>query len=134
MKKILSALICVICLAVFNFCLANRYDDNPDYIRVRYAPNSFAYIDLKSVDVQEYNPPYYQIAVNYIVVVERDNSSSRYDIVKRYNWDTKETFHRDEYGNWKKDEIKDNSARSARSRSFCDALFRAAYGMDFYGY
>ena len=137
MKKFLSVLAFALCILSVNFCFANPYDDNPNYIRVRHAPNSFAYINKNSVDVQEYNPPHYQIAVHYVVVVEGrggENTTQEYDIAKRYNWDTKETFHLNEKGVWQKDDIKGNLARDARSRAFCDAIFRAAYGMDFYGY
>ena len=137
MKKFLSVIAFAICIMSVNFCFANPYDDNSNYIRVRYAPNSFAYINLNSVKVQEYNPPHYQIAAHYVVVVEGRGGESNvqeYDITKRYNWDTKETFHLNENGNWQKDDIKGNLAPHARSRAFCDAIFRAAYNMDFYGY
>lgn len=137
MKKILSAVLFAICILSVNFCFANPYDDNPNYIRVRYALNSFAYINLNSVKVQEYNPPHYQISAHYVVVVEGrggENNIQEYDITKRYNWDTKETFHLNEAGNWQKDDIKGNLASNARSRAFCDAIFRAAYNINFYGY
>jgi len=134
MKKILSALAFVIFAGIFNFCSANRYDNDPDYICMFSHQGYYNYLYLPSIDVQEYNPPHYQIG--YKVVEFNDSSRKsvwRYD-AKRYNWYTKESFHL-ENGYWVKDDVYNWAPGPARrARYAADVVFRAAYGMNFYGY
>lgn len=126
-----------------NICLANYHDDS-DYVFVTMAQGDI-YLNLKSIDVQEYNPPHYQIAGTFVYVCpyfdENDNilfKESRFILVKRYNWYTKETFSRDyeDKNKWIKDKIdeKKSGLAAIRNRSFADSMFKAAYGVDFYGY
>ena len=90
-------------------------------------------MDLSSVDVQEYNPPHYQIAGTFIHVIGDDSGKySEHYTVKRYNWYTKETYSRKDYGNWVKDEVSARNMVSAQIKAFANALFYAAYGMNFY--
>ena len=135
MTKFLSVCVFAICIFSANFCSANRYDDDPDYMFVTAAQGSI-YLHLPSVDVQEYNPPHYQIAGHFIHLLNgSEDNISDFFRTYRYNWDTKEIFSMDEYGNFKKSDIKNgNTQSSLRSRKICDSLFRAAYGIDFYGY
>jgi len=134
MKKILSALVLVIFAGIFNFCSANRYDDSPDYIFVTAGNMGYCYLYLPSVDVQEYNPPHYKIAGHFIHYGGLDGKTLT-NIYKtiRYNWYTKETFQL-ENGSWKKSDVNGEIQPVRQNRKFADALFRAAYGMDFYGY
>lgn len=137
MKKILSALMFVICILSVNFCSARAndpYENNPNYLVAASYPNGKSYINLQSVQVAEYNPPHYQIFANAVFFSYMDGAIEHYVMEKRYNWNTKETFSRDDYGNWKKENIKGSDGASRRMRHEADALFRAAYGMDFYGY
>ena len=140
MKKILSALMFAICILSVNFCYAgihDYYENHPDY-RLFYSHQGYySYLYVPSIDVQEYNPPHYQIGYKLIDITEilgTNEKKWRYDS-KRYNWYTKETFSL-KNGYWVKDEVQDNldSQPVRTNRKFADALFRAAYGMDFYGY
>ena len=140
MKKILSALVFAICLSVFDFCSAyDPYRYNPDYMYLStFGIDQHSwYLYIPSVDVQEYNPPHYQIAGRFVTYVDGINgkyqSESWRILVHRYNWYTKESFSLDDNGNWKKDP--DGNSNAERSyRISADALFKVAYGMYFYGY
>ena len=132
MKKFLSvALVALFITFSANICSANRYDDDPDYVFVTNAQGSI-YLSIRSIDVQEYNPPHYQIAGTFVWTNNKSESWSF--LVKRYNWYTKESYSRDKNGNWQKTKIEPDCSATMRNRKFADALFRAAYGMDFYGY
>ena len=132
MKKFLSALmIALIVTFSANICAANRYDDDPDYVYVMAHGQGIVYLYIRSIDVQEYNPPHYQIAGTFVHVsgmYHNLGKTTTYYVTKRYNWYTKETFRRNDYGNWEKD------YNVYHAKVEADALFRAAYGMDFYGY
>ena len=135
MKKIFSICAFAMCIFSLSFCSANYYDDNPDYALVTFAQGSI-YLYLPSVDVQEYNPPHYQIAGHFVHLINGSEDNVR-DIFfsYRYNWDTKETFSMNKKGNFEKDDLKtENSQAGLRGRKMRDSLFRAAYGIDFYGY
>ena len=141
MKKFLSAaLIALVVTFAANVCAAYDYDNDSDYVFVTTGQQGSYYLSLKSIDVQEYNPPHYQIAGTFVHVYGLgDGRKERwFSVIKRYNWYTKETFGRDENGYWRKEEIgnrNDNGlGAGARERKMADALFRAAYGIDFYGY
>ena len=138
MKKFLSSLI-VMLIVTFsaNICAArhyNVYDYDPNYVWVfTQGSGGFStYLYLPSIDVQEYNPPHYQIAGNFVTIGGKETSEVWGIFVLRFNWYTKETFWRDNYGNWQKEDVNGSFGKDWRRRA--DALFRAAYGIDFYGY
>ena len=132
MKKFLSALVFAVCILSVNFCSANYYDNSPDYYRTTVGGGYAVYIFIKSVDVQKYNPPHYQIACNLIHVDNRSGklANKTYRVV-RYNYYTKESFTLDRYGDWRKNDIYANSA-DRHDAIIANALFRVAYGMNFY--
>ena len=138
MKNLLDLVKILVLAAVMilpaNFCSANYYDDSPDYVYVNWEPSVKTYLDLRSVDVQEYNPPHYQISGVFVDVQTRPDSVKEFVFTVRYNWYTKETYIRNEFGNWEKENIKGQGHSNEYCRSMDDALFRAAYKMDFYGY
>lgn len=135
MKKFVAVMIFAFVAAFsVNFCSANYYDDSPDYVYITTHQGTY-YLYLPSVDVQEYNPPHYQIAGDIVHVSGFNGKESWWNIVIRYNWYTKETFRLNDSNSWVKEDITgDNFAASRRKRNIADALFRAAYNMDFYGY
>jgi len=137
MKKILSALVLVIFAGIFNFGsadLQDDYDRHPDYIFVTTGQMGVYYLYLPSVDVQEYNPPHYQISGHFIHYGGLDGKTlTNIYITLRYNWYTKETFQL-KNGYWEKADVSGDYQPVRQNRQFADALFRAAYGMDFYGY
>ena len=101
MKKLL--LMMILCLVMMsnsvNLCSANLkdyYDNNPDYVHVATG-HFIVYLYLPSIDVQEYNPPYYQIAGKFVGTDGYDRKRESIEIV-RFNWYTKETFHKNKYG------------------------------------
>ena len=128
MKKILSALVFAICILSVNFCSADPYENNPNYLYIGAGNGGMWYFKKSSLDVQEYNPPHYQIAGTFIHYSQ--SAVSKY-IVKRYNWYTKETFHL-KNGYWEKDEVNGNYMMPIQTRHFANILFYAAYGMNFY--
>ena len=135
MKNFLFAVIITLVVGLSVNCSANPYENDPNYQLVVSDINGIYYLYLPSLEVQEYNPPHYQIAVNFAFVSYYDGSTNSYKNVKRYNWYTKETFHQNEEGNWVKDEISHgNSLSEMRPRIIADAMFGAAYGINFYGY
>ena len=138
MKNFLSALVFGICFLSVNFCSAgihDYYENHPDY-RLFYSHQGYySYLYVPSIDVQEYNPPHYQIGYKLINITEIPGTNEkkwRYDS-KRYNWYTKETFHL-ENGYWVKDDVTSQTGMAERARYAADVVFRAAYGMNFYGY
>lgn len=133
MKKIFTVLtVALIVTFTANLCAAYDYDNDPNYVFVTTA-NGGIYLNLRTVNVHDYNPPHYQIAGWFVWT--NGNKERQFEVVIRYNWNSKETFHREE-GYWRKDIISDNidSLGVRRNRQMADALFRAAYGMNFYGY
>ena len=93
------------------------------------------YLNLKSIDVQEYNPPHYQIAGQIVTVCNMDDSIQRDIVTLRYNYYTKETFFRNEYGNWiiyVKRESNNYTPVYYYKLRIANALFKAAYRMNFY--
>ena len=132
MKKILSLLVFAICILSINFCSANRYDNDPDYVALWGRQGIYEYLYLPSVHVQEYNPPHYQIGFNTLSL-SGENERWIYNCAKRYNWYTKESFHL-ENGYWVKDDVDPTHGLSGSyNRALANALFRAAYRMNFYG-
>ena len=135
MKKFLSVAIFALVVAFSaNICAANYYSDNPNYKFIRYDGVSGLeyYLNLRSVDVQEYNPPHYQIAGQFIVVDSYDGSEKKFNRTLRYNHYSKDVFYMDENGNWKISRNKTDQNSDAIAISLANALFSAAYGMDFY--
>ena len=136
MRKILFMAVFAIVAITFNICSANAYDDNPDYAYVITANQGTWYLNLKTIDVVRYRPPQYQIAGSFIHVSPQadgiEKVSNRY-VLLMFDWDTKETFHKDTYGNWEKSNVEGDTTNARVNRKFADALFRAAYNMDFYG-
>ena len=138
MKKFLSAALIVFVFTLSaNICAANYYDDDPNYFYVITAHQGSYYLNLRSIDVQEYNPPHYQIAGTFVHVSGMYNNlgeATMLYVTERFNWYTKESYNRDKNGNWRKTVIEPDCTATKVNRKFADALFRAAYGMDFYGY
>ena len=131
MKKFLSFIMFfVMMITLTNICSAHECENSPYYIYVTNSQGKI-YLYLRTVNVHEYNPPHYQIAGDFIWV--NGDKERRFKVVVKYNWDKKETYHRNE-GYWTKDATEYENYGSKRNRQMADALFRAAYGMDFYGY
>ena len=137
MKKIIFMASLIIAALAFNICFANSYDDDPNFDYVVTANGGTHYLNLRTIDIVQYSPPQYQIAGTFIHVSPqadgKEQVSSRY-VQILFDWDTKETFHKDTYGNWEKSNVEGDTTNATVNRKFADALFRAAFKMDFYGY
>ena len=123
---------------------------NPNYIVVRDSGSYITdviYFYSPSLSVKEYKPPHYKIS-GYFYDLYEDGRSIITDKIYyqvRYNWYTKESWHLEYYANdsgdllnekdyyWEKDG-RGTDGKSEIQRQMADALFRAAYGMNFYGY
>ena len=134
MKKFLSLMVVMFVVTFAANVNAGRlydyYNNHPDYAGFgRMGFYTFVY--LPSIHVQEHNPPHYQIGYNCVNVNDDSGTESwSYNNAKRYNWNTKESFHL-ENGYWVKDEVGDYG-RGLRNKDFANVIFRAAYGMNFY--
>ena len=137
MKNFIFMAVLTIAALTFNICSANSYDDNPDYMYVTTAHGGTHYLNLKTIDVIQYKPPQYQIAGSFVYVSPQadgtEKVSGRYGLLL-FDWDTKEIFHKDTYGNWEKSNVEGDTTNAIVNRKFADALFRAAFKMDFFGY
>ena len=134
MKSFLSAMIIALVVALSANCSAeyrDYYKNDSNYTLVRSGHGAHEYLYLPSVEVQEYDPPHYQIAGTIVIMYDRNQKDDIIHELVRYNWYTKETFHRDNYGNWQKDKVRNHIEWYAR-KSVANALFKAAYGMNFY--
>lgn len=133
MKKFLSVIVFLIMIITSaNLCSAyesNEYDNSPYYVFVTTSQGHI-YLDLRTVNVHDYNPPHYQIAGEFIWI--NGDKERRFEVVIKYNLDTKEIYNRED-GYWTKSDVNGDSNVQKSNRKFADALFRAAYGMDFYG-
>ena len=134
MKKFFAPLIFAVCILSVNFCSAMYYDDDPNYVFIDVQGSGcyHSYYYLPSLEVQIYNPPYYQIAITEVTIGGKGiiPEEHRFKEIIWYNWDKKETFRTDFYGNWSKDDIVNDYHEYCKKSA--DILFRAAYGMSFY--
>ena len=125
MKKIFLMLAVTFILATsFNVC-------NAEYVYVTTNKGNI-YLDTSSVKVVDPNPPYYYIGGHFI---NHDGNKvvNSFDVVLGYNWDTKETFSW-QNGSWQRFNTYGESTGPRMNRKIADALFKIAYGQNFYGY
>ena len=134
MRKIFFAMIVLVVSLSVNCEAGNRFDDDPNYVFIISGDGKFTYFYAPSVDVQEYNPPHYQIAGQFVSIGLLDEHIRYFKIIMRYNWYTKEIFTRNKDGRWQKTHVKDaaDSVLARGNINIANALFRAAYGMNFY--
>ena len=152
MKQIFLVLSMVMILFIPVANAANRGEHprsaDRNYVEVCTIENRrnspYVYLNKKSIEVQTYKPPHYQIAgvfscdadsgeyedyKNYLEKIGgKEYGKGRYEffyyLVVRYNFNTKESFHL-QNGHW----VKDSTEVSKKN---ADALFKVAYNMNFY--
>lgn len=128
---ILVAVIAI--MGVGSVCLANEYDDNPDYQFLYTAYQGKNYLQLSSVLVNEYNPPKYQLTGTTVHVSGDNGSVTQGQVVFRYNYDQQKAYSYDRYRHqWLEVNRGKNDMVSERGVILVNALFHAAYGMEFY--
>ena len=140
MKKILLMMIFsfVISISVAN---ANYYENDQNYKFIMYdgVNGTEVYLNLRSIGVQEYNPPHYQISGQFVFVDDQNGKTGKIYIALRYNYYEKEVFRYNErsrtwYSAYKEGRDNRYSSASTSTIKFSNALFRAAYGMNFYNW
>ena len=134
-KQILAVICLILTLSMISFCSAETIHNNPNYEYVFTHRGATSYLDLRTVNVHEYNPPYYQIEGTFVHVTNKGPGQKDVvwstSCVKRYNYDCKETYSM-QNGVWQKDNVSNDSYVALSHKAFANALFRAAYGMNFY--
>lgn len=119
MRKIfLSVLICAAVILSSGIANANPAED-PNFVYVWHN----MYLDLRTVVVQENASPYCVISG----VVENRGVTLKFDELAQL------TFYRDKSGQWKCDNVFGTDLSSTLNRNIADALFKAAFGRNFYG-
>lgn len=125
MKKIILMFAVTFIVATsFNIC-------NAEYVYVTTNKGTI-YLDTSSVRVGDYNPPYYQVGGHFILH-DGNKVINSFDVILSYNWNTKETFSW-QNGSWQRYNTYGESTGPRMNRKIADALFRIAYGQNFYGY
>lgn len=120
MRKIFwSVLICAMMIFSEGFATVNPHENDPNYIRVWRD----MYLDLRTVAVQQNSSPYYLISG----VIGNRGVTLIFDEIAQL------TLYRDKSGNWKVANVFGTDSSSTSSRKFADALFKAAFGREFYG-
>ena len=110
---------------------ANPYASDKNFVYVYY--NS--YLDLRTVSVQKNSPPYFIVKGDLVHVDTKSNTASLYaDITIKFDLLAHRTFHRNnKTGNWKLGDTFGTSSAETSNRKIADALFKAAFGREFYG-
>lgn len=129
MKMFLSVFVWVMLSA--SAVSANPYAGDKNFVYVYY--NS--YLDLRTVSVQKNSPPYFIVKGDIVHVDTKSNTASLYaDITIKFDLLAHRTFHRNnKMGNWKLGNTFGTSSEETSNRKIADALFKAAFGQEFYG-
>ena len=129
MKMFLSVFIWFMLLA--SAVSANPYASDKNFVYVYY--NS--YLDLRTVSVQKNSPPYFIVKGDIVHVDTKSNTASLYaDITIKFDLLAHSTFHcNNKTGNWKLGNTFGTSSEETSNRKIADALFKAAFGWEFYG-
>lgn len=144
MKKFVLLTILGLILFLNDICFAyydpnyDPYEEDTNY-RLVFAIDDarLYYLDLRTVDVLEYNPPHYKIAGDFVDIFRKganyvNHDESRNHVTIIYNYLTKETYSKDRYHGWKKDDVHGDNIIPSMNRAFANALFIVAYNMKFY--
>ena len=128
MKMFLSVFIWFMLLAsVVN---ANPYVSDKNFVYVYY--NS--YLDLRTVSVQKNSPPYFVVKGAFVHFDSKSGASSvPRNVAVKFDLLAHRTFHRNKVGNWELSHVHGASSSDTSNRKIADALFKAAFGREFYG-
>ena len=135
MRKILLMWIFAMFLLSVNFCSANYYDDNSDYIYIDTTGSGGyrTYLYRPSVHGEKYNDPYYYIEGKLLSVGgKKQISESWQKIILLFDMRNNVTLESDYHGGWNKENISGTFGSYYRKRA--DAMFRVIFGKNFYGY
>ncbi|SFH90593.1 hypothetical protein SAMN04487861_10811 [Selenomonas ruminantium] len=141
MKKIVLTLLAFLLLTCQSAFAANPYPrtlDNGNLVFVAGHMGYGIYAIRSSVDVQLYQPPKYQIAINSITV--NVDTGQRGDVeihYFRYNWDTKTVYYysqqKDTWLKWDLNCTYSFATGAPFVPNLAEVAFVSAYNMKFYG-
>ena len=134
MKKFVVMMILAVVFVIVgsqNNLVNANYDHDLNYDEVFTGSGQTTYLYRPSVDVDEYNPPHYTISATLVIVSGYNGTERENRVTLKYNYDTKECFSRQD-GRWIEIHPSDQSNASRFNKNLANALFRAAYGMNFY--
>lgn len=136
MNKYKISLLIFVFLLQLSLCSAEDdcFEHDPDYMRVNVLHGCFTYLYVPSVNVHEYNPPFYKIAGYFVYYDNRNRrvvDESAKTMIVRYDYKKKETYIlKNNY--WRKLDVSGTSDYHFENKSIANALFSVAYGMNFY--
>lgn len=112
-----------------------RNSGNPSQVMVGVNQGTFAYLDISSVTVDVYDPPYYQIT-GMIRLVKNDNVVTEFYCRWKYVW-SEYVYDRKMYellkDTWQYIPMRDMPHAFLMSRVGGEIAWWSCYGMDFYG-
>lgn len=133
MHKGIGMLILAAALLSGAVCSANAYDDNPDYQFLYYGAQGSNYLDLTSIAVNEYNPPKYEISAITVHVSGDNGNVSSNTATIRYNYNSQTAYSLNPWTKkWVRVENREDDLVHKRGVILINAVFHAAYGMDFF--
>lgn len=145
MKKLVCMFVLIIVMAVPSTSFASLFDDlknNPNYIYCGHTGSGFAiFLDKTSINVHEYNPPYYTIAfirINWASTPPMYSSTGEVakSSVHRYHYDyaTRKIYTETADKTWSYvDPIEYSKTNGSRSLlAEAELVFYLAYNMSFF--
>ena len=136
-KRIVPLFLMFAIMIVCNEALADypeHLNGNPNYILCDGHQGIGVYVDKSSLNVQEYNPPSYRIAINVVYVSDADRGGTRITGGDTreflYNWDEKKIYERMN-GRWKYLNPNGSRAEGAYRVRAGEIAFQLAYNMHF---
>ena len=113
----------------------SKYKNSANYEYIRSTLDKCdMYFSKKSVQVDEYNPPYYQITGTFIWVKrELDEITGTEEYTVKYDFDRKEAAMYIN-GTWRQIDITSypDSMATRTNKAIVNSMFRAAYGITFW--
>lgn len=146
MRKIITAVVGVFLMMLASAALASEsaYPDhlngNPNYIFCDGHMGYGSYIDRSSLNVQQYKPPIYIIAVNVVTVPDADMGKTKISDVRTYyflyKYDVREMYipaGADSDYDWSLVKPRGSYAETGTSLPVGEIAFYLAYHLRFYG-
>ena len=138
MKKfcvsVMTAL-CVMFVCSVAMCYPEHLGGDEDYIICDGHHGIGYYLDKTSINVEQYNPPNYIIAVDVAMVEDADRGNTEIWRVETrhyyYNWDEQTMYLQNKNGEWKYLNPRGSRASGATKILAGKIAFRLAYGMEF---
>ncbi|MEE1362946.1 MAG: hypothetical protein U0K23_10240 [Selenomonadaceae bacterium] len=138
MKKSIILLLIIGILSSISVCYAAKHE--PNLVAVDGGMGTVIYADKNTVEVLEYNPPYYTIKINYIRADYNYNPPKFKNIgtiIVRYNWDEKNKIeykiNSKDWAEWDVTKSHDHASGNPLIPLSAETAFMTAYNMKFFG-